>query len=57
MHRYMANAGFIKTRDAVAHYLGDINDLSFGPEDIVMTVGAAGAINVVLKPYLIQVMR
>jgi len=52
MHRYMANAGFVKTRDAVAHYLGDINDLSFGPEDIVMTVGAAGAINVVLKTIL-----
>ena len=52
MHRYMPNAGFVKTREAVAHYLGDINDLSFGPEDIVMTVGAAGAINVVLKTML-----
>jgi len=52
MHRYMPNAGFVKTREAVAHYLGDINDLSFGPEDIVMTVGAAGAINVVLKTIL-----
>jgi len=52
MHRYMPNAGFVKTREAVAHYLGDINDLFFGPEDIVMTVGAAGAINVVLKTIL-----
>ena len=52
MHRYMPNAGFVKTREAVAHYLEDINDLSFGPEDIIMTVGAAGAINVVLKTIL-----
>jgi len=52
MHRYMPNSGFFKTREAVAHYLGNINDLSFGPEDIVMTVGAAGAINVVLKTIL-----
>ena len=52
MHRYMPNAGFVKTREAVAHYLGGINDLSFGFEDIVMTAGAAGAINVVLKTIL-----
>jgi len=52
MHRYMPNAGFVETREAVAHYLGDIHNLSFGAEDIVMTVGAAGAINVVLKTIL-----
>ncbi|UCH00974.1 MAG: pyridoxal phosphate-dependent aminotransferase [Deltaproteobacteria bacterium] len=52
MHRYMSNAGFVKTREAVADYLSDPNSLSFGPNDIVMTVGAGGALNVVLKTIL-----
>ena len=52
MHRYMSNAGFVKTREAVGDYLSNLNSLSFGPEDIVMTVGAGGALNVVLKAIL-----
>jgi len=52
MHRYMPNAGFVETRKAVADYLSKLNNLSFVPQDIVMTVGAAGAMNVVLKAIL-----
>jgi len=52
MHRYMSNAGLVDTRQAVADYLSDQNNLTFGPGDIVMTVGAAGAMNVVLKAIL-----
>jgi aspartate aminotransferase len=52
LHRYMSNAGFVETREAVAGYLSNLNSLSSGPEDIVMTVGAAGALNVVLKAIL-----
>jgi aspartate aminotransferase len=52
MHMYMPNAGFVETRKAVADYLSKLNNLSFGPQDIVMTVGAAGAMNVVLKAIL-----
>ncbi|NVM24448.1 MAG: pyridoxal phosphate-dependent aminotransferase [Desulfobacterales bacterium] len=52
MHRYMSNAGLVDTRQAVADYLSNQNNLTFGPEDIVMTVGAAGAMNVVLKAIL-----
>ncbi len=52
VHRYMPNAGFAETREAVADYLSNLNNLSFGPGDIVMTVGAAGALNVVLKTIL-----
>jgi aspartate aminotransferase len=52
IHGYMPNAGLVKTREAVANYLGTQHNLSFGPEDIVMTVGAAGAINVILKSIL-----
>ena len=52
LHRYMSNAGFVKTREAVGDYLSNLNSLSFGPEDIVMTGGAGGALNVVLKAIL-----
>ena len=52
MHRYMPNAGFMKTREAVANYLSNLNRASFGPEDIAMTVGAGAGLNVVLKAIL-----
>lgn len=52
VHGYMHNAGFVETREAVANYLSKVNNLPFGSEDIVMTVGAGGALNVVLKTIL-----
>jgi len=52
IHGYMPNAGFVETRQAVADYLRKQHNLPFAPEDIVMTVGAAGALNVVLKSIL-----
>jgi len=52
-HAYMPNAGFVETRQAVADYLKKNNDhRPFSPNDIVMTVGAGGALNVVLKTIL-----
>jgi len=51
-HGYMPNAGHVQTRKAVADYLSKLHHLSFGPDDIVMTVGAGGALNVVLKTVL-----
>ncbi|MFC1948932.1 pyridoxal phosphate-dependent aminotransferase [Chloroflexota bacterium] len=52
MHRYMENAGYEATRAAVAEYLSKESGISFKAGDIIMTVGAAGAINVVLKTVL-----
>lgn len=52
VHGYMPNAGFIETREAVAAYLSNSNEFSFDAQDIIMTVGAAGALNVVLKTIL-----
>jgi len=49
MHRYMPNAGYPETRAAVAAHLTSATRLPFTPNEIVMTCGAAGAINVVLK--------
>jgi len=51
-HMYMSNAGFVETRKAVADFVGKLSNISFGPDDIIMTVGAAGALNVVLKTIL-----
>ena len=52
MHRYMENAGYQETRAAVAAQLCKETNLKLTAGDIVMTVGAAGAINVVLKTIL-----
>jgi aspartate aminotransferase len=51
-HAYMPNAGFPATRQAVAEYLNGFNRASFSADEIVMTVGAGGALNVVLKTIL-----
>ena len=52
MHRYMPNAGYPETRKAVADGLAAEMDLPFTANDIVMTCGAAAALNVVLKTIL-----
>ena len=52
IHRYMPNAGYAETRDAVAAQLFSETGLGFGADDIVMTCGAGGALNVALKTLL-----
>ncbi len=51
-HGYMPNAGYVETRQAVADNLNTFNRARFSPNEIVMTVGAGGALNVVLKTIL-----
>ena len=48
VHRYMPNPGYVETRQAVADALSDETGLSYGAEHVVMTVGAAAALNVVI---------
>jgi aspartate aminotransferase len=52
MHRYMPNNGYLETRQAVSGSLQTDTGLDFTPGDIVMTCGAAAAINVTLKTIL-----
>ncbi len=52
LHGYMPNAGYVETREAVAEYLNTYNQAHFTANEIAMTVGAAGALNVVLKTLL-----
>jgi aspartate aminotransferase len=51
-HGYMPNAGFAETREAVASYLNTFNRPSCSSDEIVMSVGAGGGLNVVLKTIL-----
>jgi aspartate aminotransferase len=52
MHRYMSNAGYAETRAAVAEQLALETGIKFTMNEIIMTCGAAGALNVVLKTIL-----
>ncbi|NQU66203.1 MAG: pyridoxal phosphate-dependent aminotransferase [SAR324 cluster bacterium] len=51
-HRYMPNSGYPKTRQYVAGMLKDETQLDFGENDIIMTAGAGGALNVIFKTLL-----
>lgn len=51
-HRYMNNAGYLDVREKVAKALERDSKVALSAENIVMTVGAAGALNVVLKSLL-----
>jgi aspartate aminotransferase len=52
MHRYMPNNGYPETRQAVANGLRAETGIPFTMDDLVMTCGAAAALNVVLKAIL-----
>lgn len=51
-HKYMANTGYEETRQAVADSLKKDFDIDFGSQNIIMTVGAGGALNATLKALI-----
>ncbi|NLD48558.1 MAG: pyridoxal phosphate-dependent aminotransferase, partial [Clostridiaceae bacterium] len=51
-HRYMSNAGFDDVRQKVAEYVSRETGVSLAHDHIIMTCGAAGGLNVVLKTLL-----
>ena len=52
LHGYMSNTGFESTRSAVADYYNGKYGTSYGPGNIIMTVGAASGLNVVFRSLL-----
>ena len=52
LHGYMNNAGFPEVRRKVADSLNGRFGTDFDENDVVMTVGAAGGLNIVLKALL-----
>jgi aspartate aminotransferase len=51
-HRYMPNAGFPDVREAVASALAQESGVRFTAAEVLMAVGAAGALNVVLRALI-----
>lgn len=52
VHGYMNNSGYEDVRAVVAASINKKFDTSFKEENIIMTVGAAGGLNVILKTIL-----
>jgi len=52
LHGYMSNAGYSQTRAAVADYLSGDQGVALTGDHVVMTCGAGGALNVILKTIL-----
>lgn len=52
VHGYMANAGYPQVREKIAARLNKLYGTNYGTENIIMTVGAAGGLNVILKTLL-----
>jgi aspartate aminotransferase len=51
-HAYMPNAGYPETRAAVAAYFSQNSEVALLADHILMTCGAGGALNVILKTLL-----
>lgn len=52
LHGYMENAGYADVREAIAQNLNRRFGTSFAARNIVMTVGAAGGLNIIFKTIL-----
>lgn len=51
-HRYMPNAGLPEVRDSIAKYVSKESGQRLGQDHVIMTCGAGGALNVMLKALL-----
>lgn len=52
VHGYMNNAGYEDVRETIANSLNKRFDTSFSKDNLIMTVGAAGGLNVILKAII-----
>ena len=52
VHSYMPNNGYPFVREAIAKKMSDEQQMTVDPNDMLMTCGAAGGLNVVLKALL-----
>ena len=51
-HAYMSNAGYPETRAAIARFVSDEQGVEVGPDNVVMTCGAGGGLNVMFRTLL-----
>lgn len=52
LHGYMENSGYKEVRQAIAENLNKRFDTDFDAHNVVMTVGAAGGLNIIFKTIL-----
>lgn len=52
IHGYMNNSGYDDVRDIVSAFLNERDDLALSRNNIVMTCGAAGGLNIILRSIL-----
>ncbi|MCT4661803.1 MAG: pyridoxal phosphate-dependent aminotransferase [Tissierellales bacterium] len=52
LHRYMNNAGYPEVRKQMADDINKTSKVKLGSENVIMTVGAAGGLNVTMKALL-----
>lgn len=52
VHGYMNNSGYEDVREAIAHHLNYQHEKYFTKENLIMTCGAAGGLNILLKTLL-----
>jgi aspartate aminotransferase len=52
LHGYMSNAGYPFVREKIAGYLCQEHDITITADEVIITCGAAGALNVILKTLL-----
>jgi aspartate aminotransferase len=52
VHGYMNNSGYEDVRSAISTFLNSKHDLTLTKDNIVMTCGAAGGLNIILKSIL-----
>ena len=51
-HGYMPHAGFVETRQAIAGKINKTHGLTLSADHVIMSCGAAGALNVIFKSLL-----
>jgi aspartate aminotransferase len=52
LHMYMPNSGLPAVRRALAEHLERLHRLPFQTDDVILTCGASGALNIILKALL-----
>ena len=52
VHGYMNNSGFEDVRQKITEYINDKNNTNLTLENIIMTCGAAGGLNIILKTII-----
>jgi aspartate aminotransferase len=52
IHGYMSNAGYLETREAIAASVSKEHGMSLNADHVMVTCGAAGALNVICKVFL-----